>query len=276
MSLLRRILPFLAIAALLFVSSPAAAITNGEPDNGQHPYVGLAVFYQDGVPQWRCSGTLVTPTVFLTAGHCTYDPSVNINGAQVWFDERVSQVPTYPTSGGVMGIPHRHPQWNGSLTIPNTHDVGVVVLSTPVNDKGFGVLPPRGYLDSLDTARGLKDLDFTVVGYGLQEIRPNPFSIRDRYKATSRLVNLRSALTDGYNIHTSSNPGQGSKNGENSGGTCFGDSGGPVFHGGYDSNLVIAITSFGLNSNCKGADFAYRTDTDDVRGFLAGFGVPLP
>jgi hypothetical protein len=271
----------LFICALLIlltgtIVAPAKAITSGEPDNGQHPYVGLAVFFLNGVPQWRCSGTLLTPTVFLTAGHCTFDPAVPVNSARVYFEEKVSQVAGYPNAGGVTGIPHRHPQFNGSLTLPNTHDVGVVVLDSPVTDKGFGRLPPQGYLNGLETQRGQNELGFTVVGYGLQEVRPHFSSIRDRYKATSRLVNLRSALTDGFNIHTSSNPGQGSKNGQNSGGTCFGDSGGPVFHGGYDSNLVVGITSFGLNQNCKGADFAYRTDIPDTRNFLAQFGVALP
>ncbi len=73
--------------------------------------------------------------------------------------------------------------------------------------------------------------------------------------ATSKLVNLRSALTKGYNLHTSNNPGKGHGT---SGGACFGDSGGPVLY----NDEIVAVTSFGLNYNCKGADFAYRVDTD--------------
>lgn len=277
---------YIAILAVLavFVLSPipVRAITSGEPDNGQHPYVGLVVFYDErGEPQWRCSGSLLTPTVFLTAGHCTSDPVINIVRAQVWFDEHIElgdleKREGYPFTGGIMGRPHTHPGFDNFQTFPATHDVGVVVLDEPVNGKGFAVLPPLNYLDDLDTRRGQKELVFTVVGYGLQEIRPHFTALRDRYKATSMLVNLRSALTDGYNIHTSNNPGQGTKRGENSGGTCFGDSGGPVFHGGYESNLLIGITSFGLNPICKGANFAYRADIADTQSFLASFGVPLP
>ena len=73
--------------------------------------------------------------------------------------------------------------------------------------------------------------------------------------AKSRLTNLRSALTGGYNLQT---------NGSGRGGTCSGDSGGPVFYGGFESNIIVAVTSFGLNSNRPGVDFSYRTDTTAV------------
>jgi len=92
---------------------------------------------------------------------------------------------------------------------------------------------------------------------------------RSCLKATSTLVNLRSALTDGYNLHTTNNPGKGNGRGNASGGTCFGDSGGPVFHP-ANSNQVVGITSFGLNQNCKGADFAFRTDVNGVSSWILG------
>jgi len=79
--------------------------------------------------------------------------------------------------------------------------------------------------------------------------------------ATSRLTNLRSALTGGFNIQLNGN-------GTGSGGTCFGDSGGPVFYGGYGSNTIVAVTSFGLNGNCAGVDFAYRTDQAAVIAWI--------
>lgn len=74
---------FLIVAAVLLGLAVASvgiayAITNGRPDGNAHPYVGLAVFDawvldEEGnpviAPAWRCSGTLLSPTVFLTAGH---------------------------------------------------------------------------------------------------------------------------------------------------------------------------------------------------------------
>ena len=70
------------LLAMLLAMGPAAAITNGQPDAGRHPYVGLMVAHDaDGVPLWRCSGSLLSPTVFLTAGHCTEPPAAHV---EVW------------------------------------------------------------------------------------------------------------------------------------------------------------------------------------------------
>ena len=135
----------------------------------------------------------------------------------------------------------------------------------------YGKLAPLGYLNSLATQRGLQNVEFTVVGYGLQSVKPRQSAIRERYVGTVSLINLSSALTDGYNLHYSSNPGEGHGG---SGGTCFGDSGGPVFHtGSSGAKVIVAVNSFVLNSNCKGSGFGYRTDTTDSLGFLAGYGV---
>ena len=55
---------------------PAAAVTDGELDGEGHPYVGLMVADDaNGNPLFRCSGALIAPTVFLTAGHCTAAPA---------------------------------------------------------------------------------------------------------------------------------------------------------------------------------------------------------
>ena len=95
----------------------------------RHPgYVGLVVFSNSSnVPQWRCTGTLISPTVLLTAGHCT-----ELNGpARVWFDEDVTTALGYPTSGGYTGTAHTYPGWQGGLFLPDTGDTGVVVLDSP-------------------------------------------------------------------------------------------------------------------------------------------------
>ena len=64
----------LAAAVVAFGAvAVAGAITHGTPDGNNHPYVGLLVFDDaPGHPAWRCSGSLISPTVVLTAGHCTY------------------------------------------------------------------------------------------------------------------------------------------------------------------------------------------------------------
>jgi hypothetical protein len=65
----------------------ASAVKDGELDGGRHPYVGLMVAQDgDGNPLWRCSGTLISPTIFLTTGHCTQDPAEHV---EIWFDSDV-------------------------------------------------------------------------------------------------------------------------------------------------------------------------------------------
>jgi hypothetical protein len=281
----------LLVFTLFAFSQTAQAVQFGQPDGNGHPYVGLVVFYTSNMtPLWRCSGALISNTVFLTAGHCTgidVDLGFAPSKAQVWFapgpiprDSKYTggscnvggPYTGYPCAGGVKGTPHAHPDWNGRLTIPATHDVGVVVLDTPVTDKGMAKLAPLNYLDTFLTRRGLQDTQLTVVGYGLQSVKPVEMGLRERYIGTTSIVNLRSALNDGNNIQQTSDPGLG--NGP--GGTCFGDSGGPVFSTNAQNELVIvAVNSFVLNLNCRGAGFGHRVDIPDSRDFLKTY-VALP
>jgi len=84
----RSILPLaLAIPMVLGGAGMAAAISDGAPDGNGHPYVGLMVAQTaDGTPLWRCSGTLISPTLFLTAGHCMEAPAAHV---EIWFDADV-------------------------------------------------------------------------------------------------------------------------------------------------------------------------------------------
>ncbi len=246
----------IALIVALLAVAPAGAVTDGYADAGAHPFVGLIVFYDaDGNPTHRCTGTLISPTVLLTAGHCTE----GADSARVYFDDTVTAESGYPYDGGYVGTPYTYAGYGASF--PDTGDIGVVVLKKRVN-LGYASLADIGYLDSLATARGQQDTTFTVVGYGLQEIKPTVLAEKTRLQATVQVVNLRSALTDGYNIHHTNAPGTG-------GGTCFGDSGGPVFAAG--TTTIVAVTSFGLNANCVGAGFAYRTDTAAALDFIYSF-----
>lgn len=239
----------IVMTIVLIIAAPATAITYGVPDGDNHPYVG-AMLYHFNSQLYYCSGTLISPTVFLTAGHCTF--GANATSTYVTFSSSL------PSSTFITGTPITHPRY-GLDPFPNSHDVGVVILDEPVSMEKYGELPYVGVLDSLATQRGKKEQIFTVVGYGLQGVKPLLENDLERYQATSKLINLRSYLTDGYYIQLSNNPGQGT------GGTCFGDSGGPIL---MDDNKVVAITSFGLNSLCKGTDFQFRIDTNDALDFI--------
>ncbi|HYN10464.1 MAG TPA: trypsin-like serine protease [Vicinamibacterales bacterium] len=256
---MKQVRTFALLAALLMTAVPAVALIWSQPDGNGHPYVGLVVFDVDGTPSHRCSGSLISPTVFLTAGHCTD----GTDAARVWFETRI-QDPSYPFGGGtsISGTPHTHPAFGTSF--PNSSDVGVVVLDVPVVLNQYAQLAPSGVIDGLARQRGLQSQLFTLVGYGDQAIVPFPISRLIRYRATPQLVELSSANTGGWNIHLSSNPGK-----PHPGGACFGDSGGPALIG--NTNLVAGVGSFVLNYNCTGAGFYYRVDTAYARQFINPF-----
>ena len=256
---------FSVMVILALAVSPVGAVTDGELDGEGHPYVGLMVAQTaSGTPLWRCSGTLISPTVFLTAGHCTEAPAAHV---EIWFDADVeSGIPAngYPNNGDVGGTPYTHPQYN-----PNAFylfDLGVVVLDAPVAMSEYGALPTLNQLDSLKTQRGQQDVTFTAVGYGLQMSFPDAASwkehnLRVRMVAHPKLNQINGGIVGDFSLLLSNNT--------NTGGTCFGDSGGPNFIG--DSNVVGGVTSFGLNGNCAGTGGVYRVDRADDLNWLATF-----
>ena len=254
---------------LMGLAISADAITYGEKDGEGHPFVGFAVFFDENDNfLWPCSGTLLSPEVFLTAGHCTYGTA----WARVWLESDLTRLEgpvadcdsDYCADGDTF-VHGNYLPFNPQF--PNTYDVGIVVLDTPIELGTYGEIPNETHiLDHLATRRGKQDRIIRTVGYGWQMVKPTFQWEPVRYTSTSMLVNLRSHLTDGYNIHTSNNPGKG----QGTGGSCFGDSGGPIFYP-EDSNRVVGVVSFGLNSNCKGAGFAYRTDIEDALEFIELF-----
>lgn len=263
----RKLLLTLTLLALLLLAvASVSAVTWGTPDGDAHPHVGLLVFDVGGSPAWRCSGTLMSPTVMLTAGHCTFGTS----GGRVWFDADVGAGRPgngYPFAGGT-GIEfasvHTHPDYVDAAFY--LHDVGVVILSEPVYASTYGVLADVGTLDGLATRRGLQNQLFTVVGYGVQMIVPDLQVELVRYRGTVRLIDVHgtAGIPAGTSVTFTNNPGQAAR-----GGTCFGDSGGPTFWG--DSNIIVAVTSFGLNANCVGLGGGYRVDTVDDQAFINQF-----
>ncbi len=112
-------------------------------------------------------------------------------------------------------------------------------------------------IDGLATRRGTRETYFTTVGYGLQQRKPYLVNQPKRMYAVSDLINLTSNLVRGVGLQTTNNPGDGR------GGNCSGDSGGPILL--QDSDVIVAVNSFGLNNTCKGNDFAYRVDTEARR-----------
>ena len=294
---------FLALAAALglviLAAMPAAAITGKSwTRDFDHPFVGLIAFYDDeDVFIHRCTAELLSPTVVLTAGHCTNDPNLP-NGAvaasaRVWFLQDVGThydfatqhdpVTGYPdTCTGTMG--DGLGDWCATGTrmfnygfdnfagFPNIHDVGIVILDQAIDVPEYASLASANTVDTLARAKGTQDVTMRVSGYGLSYSLQTPVrgngvgtvvteSLRERLQADESITNLGNQATLGYAI-------QANGNGNGRGGTCSGDSGGPVFWP-ANSNQVVAVTSWGYsNAGCRGVGFYYRTDRTDVLNWI--------
>jgi hypothetical protein len=247
---------------------PATAITDGAPDGEGHPYVGLMVAQTaTGAPLWRCSGTLLSSTVFLTAGHCTEAPAAHV---EIWFEADVEAGRPgngYPSGGptSVGGTPYTHPDYDPDRFF--YRDLGIVVLETPVVMTTYGALPVEDQLDALKTRRGKQDVTFTAVGYGLQQSFPDAASWKDaanrvRMVAHPKLNQINvPGFTGDFSLLLSNNA--------NTGGTCFGDSGGPNFIG--TSSVLAGVTSFGLNGTCGGTGGVFRVDRSWSLDFINSY-----
>ena len=277
---MRRIM-LLTLAGLLVVTlARIQAVTDGKLDGKAHPAVVLLLMEVGGQPAFRCSGTLLSATVLLTAGHCTNNfPGSPLTGMRVFTESDVQAgigvTNHYPLAGSnsVEAVQWAaHPLYETAPFF--VHDVGVVILQEPgvvLPASQYGVLPNANQLDDLKAQRGQKDVTFTAVGYGLQESFPDPAMFlatnsRTRYSATPRLLQINvPGFTGDFSMLLSNN--------HSTGGTCFGDSGGPNFlgSGATETKTVAGITSFGINGNCAGTGGVFRTDRQNVLDFVGSF-----
>jgi len=264
----RRHTPVVALLTALLVmaglgAGPASAITYGELDNNGHPAVVLVLMEVDGEPAYRCSGTLIAPTVVLTAGHCTGEPG-EFSGMRVFAESDVQSDESYPSGDGLKTVEatawYTYPGFTGAEFYLN--DVGVIQLADPITLPAdeYGQLPTANQLDSL---KPRASTTFTSVGYGLQRVNNNPNNLqlesnKVRMLAHPHLVQINTGFTGPQSLVLSNNAA--------TGGTCFGDSGGPNFVG--TSMVVAGVTSFGLNGSCGGTGGVFRVDRPAVLDFI--------
>jgi secreted trypsin-like serine protease len=268
----RRILFYVGGAASLILSACAkdvtsprpgprapSFITNGTVDAAAHPAVVLVVMDVAGTPTFRCSGTLIAPKLVVTAGHCTGEPG-EFSGIRVFTESNVQDGNNNFPFAGPNTVEakawHSHPQFTENAFF--LHDVGVIELKSSVSlpVSAYGKLPAAGQLDALQPRSSTV---FTAVGYGVQRI--NPAQVVEeliRMDAMPHLIQINTPFTGSFSLLLSNNA--------STGGTCFGDSGGPNYLG--TSNVIAGVTSFGLNGTCGGTGGVFRLDKSDVLDFV--------
>ena len=238
-------------------------VTYGSLDGNSHPAVVLIVMDIAGEPAFRCSGTLIAPKVVLTAGHCAGEPG-EFSGMRVFTESDVENGNNnYPFAGrNTIEAKewHSHPLFTEAQFF--RHDVGVVLLSREVklSASAYGKLPRVNQLDALQPGSSTR---FTAVGYGLQKINPVFIEAEKvRMFAEPWLIQINTpGFTGDFSLLLSNNA--------SSGGTCFGDSGGPNYVG--SSNVVAGVTSFGLNGTCGGTGGVFRLDRKNVLDFVSRY-----
>jgi len=262
---MRRVVLVLATMALaiLLAGGVAQAIINGEPDRGPnaHPYVGALVTKFEGKPFLACSGTLISPRVFLTAGHCTDFLIKEDRPAYVSFD------PTYKPGASrlIKGTPYLHPKF---VRVSQRYDVGVVALDQPVRMATYGALPDARLVDTLKEGQRLTTVGYGATGYELaggpppwpQLVYPD-----DRYRGTVRLLNTRDPAVGKMFVKTtgvSLIKGKGEA-------SCYGDSGGPLFVG--DQQTLVGVDSHGSAPVCRGPEYYQRVDLPRVLKWVRSF-----
>jgi hypothetical protein len=305
----RKLATLIALVAVFALAAPVGAVTNGQPDNNDHPFVGELLFYVPDAVDTRCdtpgswftcTGTLLNSTTVITAGHCTFgignggesttNGGIDTTAAQggdggtdVWIN--FSAAPDFSilppsneftpsnnagrylawsaalngSSDWHRGTAYPQPQYDDNAFF--LHDAGVVVLKKAMKKLGHGALVLPNYLDKYSSAPRNAQR-FEVVGYGLTKVLP-----KAEYGGDTRLQ--AEPKLDSINPQ---NPYIVLSNNTATGGTCFGDSGGPTFDN-TNSSLVVAVTSFGISPNCSGTGGAYRLDQPEVQEFLAVYGI---
>jgi Trypsin len=266
----------LAILGLLAVMAPSAsAITGGEPDGNRHPNVGLILFYtEEG--RFRCSATLISPTVLITAAHCTAD---TVGSTLVTFDSVIAEQPPSPfpvaadpasgytdeeitAAGYLSGDALAHPDYSNFTDLANWNDVGVIVLDEPVTGITPATLAPENYLDQFAEPL-LNSTIFELVGYGTEVRKPESGPQKPQpmtYPLIRRYTTSPGQKLTPQILQLNGNP----NDVRGGGGTCFGDSGGPVFLNGY----LVAVTSYTYTNNCRYLGGYQRVDIPVVQDWL--------
>ena len=246
-----RLLLALACAALLVLPATALGIINGTADGGAHPYV--AFVGQLGAPRQACTGTLVAPTVVVTAAHCASTPGEPM---AVILGENPRAV---PLEQWYFGTFQPDPEFcagcGKGLMGEVTHDLAVILLDRTAPGP-YAKLPAQRAFEEL---RGPYWKQMTLVGYGVQSFTPEGIPVSPSGERMRAEAEAKESRWDEFlRLTTSTHRGMGA--------ACYGDSGGPNLVG----DTIMAINSIGEDL-CAGTSYSYRLDTPEAHEFLGQY-----
>jgi hypothetical protein len=275
----RLVLVVFLLGVLALLPASASAITGGQYDANGHPYVA---YVSNGVT--ACSGTLLSPTVMLTAAHCFTGAPLGTNASTgaplvaASFDPDLALLPSAQRTWHI-GTYYADPQFafGSAGGVPGfaTHDVAIVIFTStgcvlPAKPAGtcgpiatsatgglYGALPSPGLVDTLKMKAPVDLVGYGVQGFVVGGGQPAFGASGTRFAAATTLIASNDTLSDAFvKLHA------------NKGGSCFGDSGGPNLLGG--TNTVLAVNSFVTNDMCAGETYSYRVDTPEALAFITG------
>jgi hypothetical protein len=247
------------LTSSLAPSEGAARISNGTPTGASlYTNVGNLFADTDGDGPWdyRCTGTLVSATAFLTAGHCI-EPGATY---YVTFAPVALPAPEPLDESALISstTAFRHPDWQFPY-----FDVAVIVFdATEVAGLGITPMPvtPLGFLTEFRTQPAWGQQAATVVGYGLASAGQGPYLTQN--DGVRRYADVKTQQLNDYFLVMHENAPKAGKPG-----TCPGDSGGPVILGGY----LVAVNSYGLSAGCHNLGGYVRIDTPEVLDWLSQY-----
>jgi len=230
-------------------------ISNGQPTGNAYGGVGVVLIDQggDGTIDFLCSGSLISPTVLLTAGHCI------LGAGTVYYISFAQDVIPFPPASAL--IP------STTAFASTDDDIGVIILPAgsttgiPVYD-----LPSLGLLNGLNEQGGLARDRAVLVGYGVGRLQGMQTTELDglRKVTTAKIQSLV-----GNFIVLSGAEGESSH-----GSVCFGDSGGPMFLANGDPNTIVGVNDAVQHFGCQGHAVEVRLDTPSALAFLGQYVTP--
>jgi secreted trypsin-like serine protease len=255
MTSLRRALTVLAVAigAFALPSAPASAVVGGtDVPPGKYPAVAEITF---GV--FGCTGTLISPTVVLSAGHCGSATGAAVSSPAAWpaalIDVRIGS----NQSGEGERVPVSEVVVNPDYLLTMGYDISLLKLARP------STMTPVKVASAGERSAWKPRATGTIVGWGaLEESGEFPDTLQEAQVPITTDSYCGKAYGEDFDVATmvcAGFPGGGVD-------TCQGDSGGPMFGLTNKTNIlrVVGATSWGEGCARAGKPGVYARVADSV------------